>query len=1838
MSQNKEAAAFLSRIAKLPKGPVSLDAALQPSIDDEAELRKLFATDKTNTRLKDIHVGLLDVFAAPSTIKTTRARVVQDEADLTAKHVMALPDKRRRKEGVPAMVEDIDSFKKNWSVFTEGSLSQLLDWNNVVAAGGSVLACLEPLPKAATVSKRAMRKHYHDKTFPSSDVDLFLWGMNAEQAERKINQIYEAVRDSVPWDVTCVRTKHTVSIHSQYPYRCVQIVLRLYKSPAEILAGFDVDAPCCAYDGTRVWANPRAIVAIMRQANTVDMTRRSPSYEVRLAKYASRGFEVYIPALKREDVDPTIYERSINRIQGLARLLVLEKLARPEVRQQYLAQRSALRGRPTDGLNNFHNSRRGRTYKGDLKAETAFSGLEMNDYDVVSLHIPYGPGWDARRIEKLIFKTDLGMNSPFNPKNKGRKLHRHPAFFGTMEQCLDDCCGDCIEPANEEEFKLQDEEDKVYIRGHVEFIADDPGRQTLSGSFNPIDEGEWSEMAYIQATAKFFNAIAAGDAVTVRQMLAEGEDVNLRDYVGRTSLHVAIMSNNVDVATILIDAGARMTARLVGGRSSLHLAAQMGQVTVVKKMLERSAFNEEKAKEEKAKTEAEAMAAESDSDRPSSEDDWSSEDDDGDDDMGTTKRTAGGKPAKAEDKQTDAEALEDSEDEPDILSITETDWDFAFTPLDFAIMAGSLDVVDFLLAAGADPKLPTRAKQGQPLHPLTVTMFTPDEDRAAKIAERLLAAGAISSVANENLVTIFHRVVCSEKTKIVSALLRHDPNASTVVDFPAWVQYGLVYPVVSAILRGDYATLAVLLAHGAQLVITAESVSIAEHKRTSRMYLPPATHYAGRVHMPLEVAIVHCDDVVKLLTALGAEVNMPIKSSVNMQGTLTTLLQWTTKAITALDTKLGVWKEQVEELPVQQPTEASWRRYRAYLASALPARGSRSKSEADGKKLNANKDYLIQVEAILREHGAQEYASFPSGTLPPGLLPGGTFQRNLIGRAQMATPTPFGQPAMAHMPIALPLQSPAIMQAQIQQQAILQTAGLLQQQVEQSAVRPGGGPFGANVMPLSLYGSQVSGYLRHTRHSTIPIPIHLKSQYDDLYEACWSGDNARIEELCLPKHVSTLNPPIQISVESAPLPGPFRIWSGYTPLTVALHRKHWATARLVLAIAAAQYKPEEEKSTFNANAFIRDDSDSGSDSMDDDEDEDEDDGETEQQEINFTDIAARPSTVESEVPAGKMLEQSTAAWFDSQGKPQNGTPLLRAIKQDDFEAFVNIIDLYPAIGLSIWPGATLSHLIQEDRPEMLDEFLRRTGAGISITVEVDEAGNTPAQKGVPKAEQRVYRGLNVGGKKMQQLPEPQGRRKIDIPNRYILLREAIHVGASKIVGYLAGPRPLAAFQHYAASHSDDRALYIRQIEDFESVLPKQLGWEINERNESPLTSAILYGQFDLLKKLFEYQPNMMTTAMNLRVQFVGFNAFLTAAFSASSPEIIDFLLEKGCDPSERDARGWNVYHLVAVSPNPKRRLFLDHLLKTLPKEMTREMMSQQSREALNTPLMLAVKRGSTASVRSMLEFGIDRSVFLLKDVSGSNVLHVAVQQASTDIASMLCVHGPEELLHGENGVGQTPLDIASQKDLTERTRTGQGPWVRKPNDLQSTVGEHTGFQETPFELEKQKVQIPKLRATLDTLLADGRLERGTSLATELLAFADSMEAKLAEAIAAKKEADDAAGEDIDPLMPTGSVTRTADVIREAVALKAGRRQLVHILDVQQSVKRNLEHLPPIPGHSRYQGQTTFLQGILSEADPDAQKDLLSKMNSIFHHATRLFTGTIVYAHQTQVDVFGADKL
>lgn len=64
-----------------------------------------------------------------------------------------------------------EDFLKNWNQFTGGILDGL-DWTNVFAAGGAILACLSK----------------EQEGYKSSDIDLFVYGLdNDEDANRKVN-------------------------------------------------------------------------------------------------------------------------------------------------------------------------------------------------------------------------------------------------------------------------------------------------------------------------------------------------------------------------------------------------------------------------------------------------------------------------------------------------------------------------------------------------------------------------------------------------------------------------------------------------------------------------------------------------------------------------------------------------------------------------------------------------------------------------------------------------------------------------------------------------------------------------------------------------------------------------------------------------------------------------------------------------------------------------------------------------------------------------------------------------------------------------------------------------------------------------------------------------------------------------------------------------------------------------------------------------------------------------------------------------------------------------------------------------------------------------------------------------------------------------------------------------------------------------------------------------------------------------------------------------------------------------------------------------------------------
>jgi len=107
----------------------------------------------------------------------------------------------------------------------------------------------------------------------------------------------------------------------------VQIVLRLYESPAEVLLGYDVDCCCLGFDGDRVWALLRAVRAIQYGTNLLNPLHAWPSkasYEFRLVKYALRGYSISVPGLEDVRLDLSkILDAPLSKLKGCTRLLRL---------------------------------------------------------------------------------------------------------------------------------------------------------------------------------------------------------------------------------------------------------------------------------------------------------------------------------------------------------------------------------------------------------------------------------------------------------------------------------------------------------------------------------------------------------------------------------------------------------------------------------------------------------------------------------------------------------------------------------------------------------------------------------------------------------------------------------------------------------------------------------------------------------------------------------------------------------------------------------------------------------------------------------------------------------------------------------------------------------------------------------------------------------------------------------------------------------------------------------------------------------------------------------------------------------------------------------------------------------------------------------------------------------------------------------------------------------------------------------------------------------------------------------------------------------------------------
>ncbi|KAL2193610.1 hypothetical protein P885DRAFT_63806 [Corynascus similis CBS 632.67] len=792
---------LVNHIAQHPDTPMV--ELLEPCRKYDAHIRRAFAQGSDNELLKDPYVNVLPLFTDDTHNIKIRARNLKAESeDEKSKYIMPLPPTMRRPDGSPAVVKSLQEFQRNFNIFCESSLSEL-NWSNVVAAGSSVVNTLLPVPEEYSGTKRGLRELYHEKFSPASDVDLFLYGLTEEQAIEKIKAIEASIRDAVFTGITVLRTKHPLTICSQYPTRHIQIVLRIYKTVSEILTGVDIDCSAAAYDGKQVYCTPRALQSYMTQINHIDLSRRSPPYENRLSKYSHRGFEVYFSELDRSRIDPTIFERSFQRTLGLARLLVLERLPTQQARDSYQNGRRRERGRPP--IKRGH--REIRVLRGNIKEGHEDEVADWFIDDISNYHtytLPYGRRFTSKKIEKLCYTRDLLLNVEWNqPDNRSVYLHRHPTFFGRVEDVIRDCCGHCPVPNTDEEKRIFEQEKKVFISGGISFIKDDPGRQQI-GSFNPLTEDDWTEMAYVGNTAQLFQAIVDEDLEHVVNWLAqEGSNPNTRDYT-----------------------------------------------EIVKILLRKSVANEAEYEEKQDQRRRKGKALCADSGETESEIAVNAEQSDGElidefgsEDGATSMATGSFVKVGKKEAVTSENIADDGEDEPNFYDINVTAWDTPCSALHLAIVNGHVPVVQELVQEanqrqgankeyGADVLLPVQLNNGnEAILTLVLALALPVE-KAKDMVKILVSLGATSAQAGRTRITAFHRFVEANAESLLDSLWELDPigtkSAINHIAFPT--VYACDSPLQVALRQGNRDLIVKLLDHGTDPQTDFEKWSLAENE------------------------------------------------------------------------------------------------------------------------------------------------------------------------------------------------------------------------------------------------------------------------------------------------------------------------------------------------------------------------------------------------------------------------------------------------------------------------------------------------------------------------------------------------------------------------------------------------------------------------------------------------------------------------------------------------------------------------------------------------------------------------------------------------------------------------------------------------------------------------------------------------------------------------------------------------------------------------------------------------------------------------------------------------
>jgi hypothetical protein len=157
------------------------------------------------------------------------------------------------------------------------------------------------------------------KAYPSSDIDIYLYGLSEDEFIKKVKKIYTHIK-SIDKEAFMVETPLTITIISKFPSRPIQIVTGKWNYIQQIILEPDIDCTCFGFNGNSVITTYRGRASFNTRTIVTGPERSKlrpfPEYETRIVKYSRRGFWVIDPKLNYQNISEEGISRTAERMES----------------------------------------------------------------------------------------------------------------------------------------------------------------------------------------------------------------------------------------------------------------------------------------------------------------------------------------------------------------------------------------------------------------------------------------------------------------------------------------------------------------------------------------------------------------------------------------------------------------------------------------------------------------------------------------------------------------------------------------------------------------------------------------------------------------------------------------------------------------------------------------------------------------------------------------------------------------------------------------------------------------------------------------------------------------------------------------------------------------------------------------------------------------------------------------------------------------------------------------------------------------------------------------------------------------------------------------------------------------------------------------------------------------------------------------------------------------------------------------------------------------------------------------------------------------------------------